>query len=53
MAEGGRGVKSRPTVPESCPLRSEVLGACSSSGVVPRALAITLVLPKTSLVGAG
>lgn len=51
MASGVRGVKSRPTVPRSCLLRREVLGAGSSSGVVPSALAITFVLPKKSLVG--
>ena len=46
---GRRGVKRRPTSPERCFERREVWGAGSSSGVVPRALAITFVLPKKSL----
>lgn len=49
MEVGGREVKRRPTEPVRWRERRDRWGACSSAGVVPRALAISLVLPKKSL----
>lgn len=46
---GGREVKNSPTEPWRWAERRWVLGRWEDSGVVPRALAITFVLPKKRL----
>ncbi len=49
MASGVRLVKSSPTLPARWRERRCVFSWCAYSGVKPRALAITFVLPKKSL----
>lgn len=49
MSATGRFVKRRPTFPWRWGVRRWVFSWWDSEGVVPRALAITFVLPKKSL----
>jgi hypothetical protein len=49
MDAGSRFVKSRPTVPEMYFVRPSMPGAWASSGVLPRARAVSFVLPKKML----
>jgi len=49
MEDGSRSVKRSPTLPFRYLERRWVLGWYSSSGLLPKALAITFVFPKKSL----